>query len=469
MTGNAELQDVLKKIASYHEGLAKKMGELDGMTPETAASILRVMTSTSESKAKDFAKTLHSRMFESSYGDEPTVYPSRIDADALSRLSIPLMAASKAGKSPGALIETLGTNLNKGILKPGDITSMTHSLVTAAEHGHDPYDLTDPLIAGLTSGNLSRRNLRRSAEQIRKALEDSKEFKSLSRTLATGLALDTVKERSLPRSLRMINAGMDALRGDDKANSSTTYLLALEHIFIPHAMDQKTFHSLHPRLVDAAKKRYAYELAYLLSQGLCNHSIKKKQLPAYLDHFDRFFARVKDSGGDVFNLSKILTEAISHKLIDEKTMGPYSERFKQILDTAEKAGHDRQDVRRGMESAFSVESLKPRHMPMLLSGMEASARAGHNPGNLAEPYARGIKIGLLNARTLPRFNEHIFAHADKYDPGTMTSDAIKLYGRFGGFVPLVRVMEYQREFIDKGHYPTINSVVNFHQRVGRKR
>jgi|GEM_PF-3015087 len=170
------------------------------------------------------------------------------------------------------------------------------------------------------------------------------------------------------------------------------------------------------------------------------------------------------------NPNSIIRAASEH--LDEWDDGTFNRVATHLLETA-RSGHDPEPLQRVLSAMVSdrdmgEEEFKRRagHVRRVL---EATKERGYSARNLAGLFVKNmghqIRETNIDASNMTGLLSHLESHMGSHDPNELMESALAARRKGVGFN---EVIACQNRFIKKGHFPTGEQVVEYHNRFRRK-
>ena len=179
---------------------------------------------------------------------------------------------------------------------------------------------------------------------------------------------------------------------------------------------------------------------------------------------DRILKATADAGYDAARMRSTLATLSSRHLVPTRLLSGIEP---AIVATA-RAGHD---PRHMVDAIHSFMSGGPpatgshRAVNLVAPLLERIARNGDDPA----PAARFL-LPCLRAADIPESDViYLYEHlpvSPQYDSALLAESAV--YAASDSKIPIRDVLAIQNMFIEKGHFPTAGSVVEFHRRFHKK-
>lgn len=171
----------------------------------------------------------------------------------------------------------------------------------------------------------------------------------------------------------------------------------------------------------------------LVSNCIRERIISNKELPEAIPHIHQSFLVAKKIGCDTNDLYKVLEQVLEGGGVTHSNLPPMIDHIKNSLVNAKEAGHRPQEVL-GSLSKLNLQNVKMADLLYLL-------------GSTKSPPKEAKRYGLGNVL------EHSFNAHMKHG------------------IPAKSVLDYQRKTLQRGHFPSENTLLrlhSMHERRGRR-
>lgn len=437
LTNGHDPQYVSDVIASH-----VSRGRLDN---DTLPEILPTFSSMNPDHADALAAELHEGLSAATFKKE--------DVPPIFSIIHPL---SQTGQDPSPTLQQIRWAMESKRFKSDLLQSSAPFLADVAKAGHDTSDLARDILGGAGDGYINKQNMADILDILHDTAKKGHNPETLALLLRSGLSTRGFKNKNLRKTAAEIEKAFDLCRKNDISIVEVGQPL-FDGIRFGEFHDDNIAHIAEPMarlIVLANKKGHLNYLSNNLSDSVipgetfpklvsaCIHTANVGYAPSKLLHSNN-------------NMRLTLGK---HNLITEHS------RFAKVLHDVAKGRHDTHNFCDALSKNIQNKTFSARNLRDVLSLAGKVASHGADPAPAVELLARGYKQGRLSGADFEKFTEIV---SDKtplkgHNPGDLITHGIGAHIDYS--IPVDKIPEYQRTFLNKGHFPTKELMHRYHTR-----
>jgi|GEM_PF-3291354 len=439
------LEEALEKMHKRHIGVAAMMRRLRGLDADTVDHYLTAMDIV-EKSGRFYPHHLIIVL-------EDGLKKKHFNAQTLKLMGPIVRTAAENGYDPQSLPIFIDSAIHYRTLNNRRLASIAPMLHVVTKAGINPLHLFKPLEAGLESGAIRPQKLKSSAEALAVELpgkDSEEELAVLAGLIEAGLRGAGITDRDLRYSGKSLEARLPRGRNGR---------ILLTHLFQHKLVTPENLETA----IDQAGRSFGpfredsdHDISGLLVRGLKSGAFEMGSL--------------SDSAESIHNLVSRAPERFSHNklmgqlgpLIDSKTV-----RGKRLFDFPD-------ELTAPYASVVALEALGNGKFDK--AGLDGQTRrlsrlmhsAGHldKVKDLTADLTRLAEPDAMHKPSFLRLLEHLDKHR-AHGPLRLLEHAYDAADELGISFP--EVIAHQEKFFNKGHFPTVTEVVDYHRRVVEKR